>query len=105
MAAEPFPNPSSKPELDLQAATPLSPCKVNIYYFQACLDLNLQMVINNYDYLTFPGIRQQVSNRFIPLHSSLITILAWRQGQVVGIALAQPSLLKGGKACPQTITN
>jgi hypothetical protein len=89
MAAEPFPIPSSKPELDLQAVAPFSPCEVNTYYFQACLDLNLHMVINNYDYLTFPGVRQQVINRLILLHSSLITILARRPGQVVGIALAQ----------------
>lgn len=89
MAAEALSNSSFEPELDLQALAPLSPSGVNAYYFQARLDLDLQTVINNYDYLTFPSIRQQAINRVIPPHSPLIAILARQQGQVIGMALAQ----------------
>lgn len=89
MAAEPLPNPSSEPEFDWQTVTPLSSSGVNLYYFQARLDLNLQTIINNYDYLTFPSIRQQALNHLLLPDSPLIAILARWQGQVVGMALAQ----------------
>src|SRR5687768_16334092 len=89
MAAEALSNPSSEPELDLQALAPLSSSGINAYYFQARLDLNLQTITNYYDYLTFPSIRQQAINRLIPPHSPLIAILARQQEEVMGMALAQ----------------
>lgn len=89
MAAEALSNSSSEPELDLQAVAPLPSLGINAYYFQARFDLNLQTIINNYDYLTFPSIRQQAINRVIPPYAPLITILARQQGQVMGMVLAQ----------------
>jgi GNAT superfamily N-acetyltransferase len=89
MDAEAFRDPPSESELELHTTVPVYPPGAPVYHFRARFDITLETAIKNYDYLTFPSIRQQVINHLIPADQPLAAFLAQFQGQVVGMALVQ----------------
>lgn len=89
MAVEAFYDRPSESELELHSVAPIYPPGAPAYHFRARFDIPLETAINNYDYLTFPSIRQQVINHLIPADWPLAAIFAQFQGQVIGMALVQ----------------